>query len=62
METGKGYVFRQLLLVLIVCLVSLAFLALGLMVGYAVLGEGKDPISILKPETWRAIVAKFTGK
>ena len=40
METGKGYVFRQLLLVLIVCLVSLAFLALGLMVGYAVLGEG----------------------
>ncbi|MFR6420404.1 MAG: DNA-directed RNA polymerase subunit beta [Streptococcus salivarius] len=50
------------MLVLIVCLVSLAFLALGLMVGYAVLGEGKDPISILKPETWQAIVAKFTGK
>ena len=49
METGKGYV-------------SLAFLALGLMVGYAVLGEGKDPINILKPETWQAIVAKFTGK
>ncbi|MDU6563079.1 MAG: DNA-directed RNA polymerase subunit beta, partial [Streptococcus sp.] len=23
---------------------------------------GKDPISILKPETWQAIVAKFTGK
>ncbi|WP_427916841.1 DNA-directed RNA polymerase subunit beta, partial [Streptococcus salivarius] len=22
------------------------------MIGYAVLGEGKDPISILKPETW----------
>lgn len=62
METGKGYVFRQLLLVLIVCLVSLAFLALGLMVGYAVLGEGKVPINILKPETWQAIVAKFTGK
>lgn len=62
METGKDYVFRQLLLVLIVCLVSLAFLALGLMVGYAVLGEGKDPVNILKPETWQAIVAKFTGK
>ena len=62
METGKGYVFRQLLLVLIVCLVSLAFLALGLMVGYAVLCEGKDPINILKPETCQAIVAKFTGK
>ena len=62
METGKGYVFRQLLLVLIVCFVSLAFLALGLMVGYAVLGEGKYPMNILKPETWQAIIAKFTGK
>ena len=61
METGKGYVFRQLLLVLSVCVIGLAFLAIGLMVGYAVLGEGKDPISILKPETWQAIVAKFTG-
>ena len=61
METGKGYVFRQLLLVLCVCDWP-CFLAIGLMVGYAVLGEGKDPISILKPETWQAIVAKFTGK
>ena len=51
METGKGYVFRQLLLVLSVCVIGLAFLA-----------EGKDPISILKPETWQAIIAKFTGK
>ena len=62
METGKGYVFRQLLLVLSVCVIGFAFLAIGLMIGYAVLGEGKDPISILKPETWQAIVAKFTGK
>ena len=61
METGKGYVFRQLLLVLIVCLISLASLAIGLMIGYSVLGEGKDPISILKPESWQAIIAKFTG-
>ena len=45
METGKGYVFRQLLLVLSVCVIGLAFLAIGLMIGYAVLGEGKDPIS-----------------
>ena len=49
METGKGYVFRQLLLVLIVCLISLASLAIGLIIGYSVLGEGKDPISILNP-------------
>ena len=62
METGKGYVFRQLLLVLIVCLISLASLSIGLMIGYSVLGEGKDPISILKPESWQAIIAKFTGK
>ena len=34
METGKGYVFRQLLLVLSVCVIGLAFLAIGLMVGY----------------------------
>ncbi len=43
-------------------MIGLAFLAIGLMIGYAALGEGKDPISILKPETWRAVVAKFTGK
>ena len=59
METGKGYVFRQLLLVLIVCLISLASLAIGLMIGYSVLGEGKDPISILKPESWQAIIANL---
>ena len=29
METGKGYVFRQLLLVLSVCVIGLAFLAIG---------------------------------
>ena len=59
METGKGYVFRQLLLILIVCLISLASLAIGLMIGYSVLGEGKDPISILKPESWQAIIANL---
>ena len=48
METGKGYVFRQLLLVLIVCLISLASLAIGLMIGYSVLGEGRDPDQHLK--------------
>ena len=62
METGKGYVFRQLLLVLSVCVIGLAFLAIGLLIGYGVLGEGEAPISTLKPETWQAIVAKFTGK
>ena len=63
METGKGYVFRQLLLVLSVCVIGLAFLAIGLMIGYAVFRErARIQISILKPETWQAIVAKFTGK
>ncbi|MCW6179570.1 DNA-directed RNA polymerase subunit beta [Klebsiella pneumoniae] len=62
METGRGYVFRQLILDLNVCLISLAYLAIGFMICYSVLGEGKDPISILKPESWQAIIAKFTGK
>ena len=54
--------FVNYYLFLIVCLISLASLAIGLMIGYSVLGEGKDPISILKPESWQAIIAKFTGK
>ena len=61
METGKGYVFRQLLLVLSVCVIGLAFLAIGLMVGYGILGKGQDPWAILSPAKWQELISKFTG-
>ena len=62
METGKGYVFRQLLLVLSVCVIGLAFLAIGLMIGYGIVGKGQDPWAILTPDKWHELIAKFTGK
>lgn len=62
METGKRYVFNQLLLILMVILVGLLFLAAGLMIGYAILGDGRDALNILKPDTWHNIIAKFTGQ
>lgn len=62
METGRRYVIRQIGVILMVVLVGLLFLAAGLMIGYAVLGEGQDAWSILQPSTWQDIVTKFTGR
>lgn len=62
METGRPYVLRQIGIVFLIALVGILFLAAGLMIGYAVLGEGKDAWAILQPSTWQNIVTKFTGK
>ncbi|MGT2906426.1 DNA-directed RNA polymerase subunit beta [Streptococcus dentiloxodontae] len=61
METGGKYVLRQLLFIFIIFLLSLLFLAIGLMIGYSLLGEGNNPLDILKPSTWQSIVDKFIG-
>lgn len=61
METGWKYVFKRLALFLVIALLALVFLALGLMLGYGVIGDGDNAWSILSPDKWRDLIGKFTG-
>lgn len=62
MDNGWKYVGRQFLLVGLIILLSLVFLALGLMIGYAFIGDGENAFSILSPEKWANLISKITGK
>lgn len=62
MNTGWRYVLKQCLLVLLVAVLCVLFLAIGLMLGYSVFGDGKNPFSILSTDKWVSIINKFTGK
>lgn len=61
MNTGWRYVVKQFGLLGLVALLCLFFLALGLVIGYGVIGDGKNPFSILSPGTWYDLIGKFTG-
>ena len=61
MTTGWKYVAKQLTLILVVVILSVLFLAIGLMLGYSVFGEGKIPLAILSLDKWQSIIGKFTG-
>ena len=62
MTSGWKYVVRQIGLVLLVALLACLFLAIGLMVGYGVIGDGKNPFSILSLDKWQSSIAKFIGQ
>lgn len=62
MRTGWSYVWRRLVLFLALALLGVMFLALGLMVGYGVIGDGENIWSILSPDKWQELIGKFTGK
>lgn len=62
MDTGLSAVIKRLVLVLIVFFLCLLALLLGLMLGYAVLGDGESPWAILSPVKWLELIGKFTGK
>ncbi|EHJ51638.1 DNA-directed RNA polymerase subunit beta [Streptococcus macacae] len=62
MNSGWKYVRNQLAFLLLLALLGLVFLALGLMIGYSFIGEGKDPLSVLSWDKWQSIINKFTGK
>ena len=53
MTTGWKYVAKQLTLILVVVILSVLFLAIGLMLGYSVFGEGKNPLAILSLDKWQ---------
>lgn len=56
------YVGRQVLFVFLILLVALLIFALGLIVGYSIVGDGKDALSILSVDKWQEMISKFTGK
>lgn len=56
------YVLRQYLFIIIVSVLCLLFLALGLIIGYGVIGDGKDAFSILSLDKWQELLAKFKMK
>ncbi len=59
---GLGFVGKQLLLVLLLVLLAVLVFAVGLMIGYGVIGDGDNMWAILSPEKWQELVSKFTGK
>lgn len=56
------YVGRQFFIVVVVALLAMAVFAVGLMVGYAVIGDGQQATDILSTDKWQDIIGKFTGK
>ena len=62
MNKQSKYVLRRFILVIVVLLLGVLALAIGLMIGYGILGKGEDPWAILTPAKWQELITKFTGK
>lgn len=62
MTKGRKYVRKQFGLIGLVFLLAILCFAIGLMIGYAGLGTGRNPLAILSPEKWQAILDKFAGR
>ncbi|HEM5490656.1 TPA: DNA-directed RNA polymerase subunit beta [Streptococcus suis] len=62
LKENLNYVGKNLLLVAIVVLLALLVFALGLMVGYGVIGDGDNLFAVLSPAKWQDLINKFTGK
>ena len=60
MNKKSSYVIKRLLLVILVLFLGAIALGVGLMVGYGILGKGKDPWAILYPAKWQELIHKFT--
>ena len=62
MKTNLRYVGKQLGIVLLLAVIGIIIFAIGLVIGSGVIGDGKNPWSILSPDTWSEIIGKLTGK
>ncbi|MGT2887500.1 DNA-directed RNA polymerase subunit beta [Streptococcus didelphis] len=62
MTSRWKYVAKQLALIIIIALLACLFLAIGLMIGYSLIGDGHKPLSILSLDKWSELFNKFTGK
>lgn len=56
------YVLRQYLFIIVVVALCILFLALGFIIGYGIIGDGKDAFSILSLDKWQELIAKFKIK
>lgn len=61
-KENSSYVWKNLLLVAIVLLLAVLVFALGLMIGYGVIGDGENMFAVLSPAKWQELINKFTGK
>lgn len=61
-QKPRTYVLQRLLIIGLVILVACLLFALGLMVGYGVIGDGDSVWSILSPAKWQELLGKFSGK
>ncbi len=59
---GSQYVLQRLFILALVILACLLLFALGLMIGYGVIGDGDSMWSILSPSKWQELIGKFTEK
>lgn len=56
------FVGHQFLMILLVACLALIIFAIGLMVGYGVIGDGDNIWAILSVDKWQELIGKFTGK
>lgn len=62
METGWQYVLKRLGLFIVLLVLCVVIFGLGLMTGYALIGDGEQATAILSPDKWQELIGKFTGK
>jgi len=62
MKDELRYVGKQVGIVFLVLFLGLLVFAVGLVIGYGIIGGGDNPWSILSPDKWQGIISKFTGK
>ena len=55
LKNSRNLLFTALLRILVFLVIAIILFALGLMIGYAVLGEGKNPLDIFSKEIWDKI-------
>ena len=55
LRNSRNLLFTALLRILVFLVIAIILFALGLMIGYAVLGEGKNPLDIFSKEIWDKI-------
>ncbi|WP_155962656.1 DNA-directed RNA polymerase subunit beta [Streptococcus ruminantium] len=61
-KENLNYVGKNLLLVVVGLMIAILVFAIGLIVGYGVVGDGDNMFAILSPEKWQELFSKFTGK
>ncbi|MDO4635321.1 MAG: DNA-directed RNA polymerase subunit beta [Streptococcus sp.] len=62
MSNSISYVIKQVGIIVLIGILALIFLLIGLVIGYGVIGDGKNPFAILSPDKWQSIFSKFSGK